>query len=45
MAPDFVVAVNSLTPICCYIGSDMPFLHISNEQIVALLGAMADEWV
>ena len=27
------------------IGSGMPYLHIFVEEIVALLGAMADKWV
>ena len=45
MAPSFVVVVNGLLPICYHIGSGMPYMRIFIEDIVALLGAMTDQWV
>ena len=45
MTPNFVVIVNVLLPICCHIGSGMPYLHIFAEEIDALLGAMTDKCV
>ena len=45
MPPSFVVLVNVLMPICCLIGSGMPYLRIFVEDIVALLDAMTDKWV
>ena len=40
MTPNFVVAVNVLLPICCHIGSGMPYLLIFGEEIVAISGAI-----
>ena len=37
MIPNFVVVVNVLMPVCCHIGSGMPYLHIFVEEIDALL--------
>ena len=45
MTPKFVVGVNVLLPICCHIGSGMPYLLIFGEEIVALSGAITDKWV
>ena len=42
MTPDFVVDVNVLLPICCHIGSGMPYPLIFAEDIIALIGAMTD---
>ena len=44
MTPNFVVVVSVLLPICCYIGSCMPYLYIFVEEVVPLLGAMTDKW-
>ena len=41
----FVVAVSVLPPICCRIGSGMPYLWIFVEEVAPFLGAMADKWV
>ena len=40
MTSNFVVVVNVLLPICCHIGSGMPYLCIFVEEIVLLLGQM-----
>ena len=40
MTPNFV---NVLLPICCHIGLGVPYLLIFVEEIVALLGALADK--
>ena len=44
MTPNFVVVVSVLLPICCHIGSCMPYLCIFGEEVITLLGAMTDEW-
>ena len=44
MAPNFVVVFSVLLPICCHIGSGMPYLWIFVEETVRLLGPMADKW-
>ena len=41
MTPNFVFFFNALLPICCHAGSDMPYLLIFVEEIVALLDARA----
>ena len=43
MLPKFVVVVNVLLPICSHIDSGMPYLRVSVEDIVALLGAVTDK--
>ena len=43
MATTFVVVVCVLLPLCCHIGSGMPYLCICAEEVVPLLGAMADK--
>ena len=45
MAPNFVVVVSVLLPICCHIDSGMPYMCIFVEEVVPLLGAMTDKWV
>ena len=45
MTPNFVVFVSVLLPICCHIGWGMPYLCISVEEVVTLLGAITDKWV
>ena len=45
MTPNFVVVFHVLLPICCNIGSGMPYLLIFGEEIVALTGAITDKWV
>ena len=42
MTSDFVVLVSVLLPICCHIGCGMPYLCISDEKVVTLLGAITD---
>ena len=44
MAPNFAAVVSVLLPICCHIGSGMPYLTIFVEESVPLLGPMADQW-
>ena len=34
MTPNVVVVGNVSMPICCHIGSGMPYLHISVQEIV-----------
>ena len=41
----FVVFVSVLLPLCCHIGSDMPYLCIFVEEVVTLLGAIIDKLV
>ena len=45
MAPNCVVFVSVLLPICCHIGWGMPYLCIFVEEVVTLLGAITDKWV
>ena len=45
MAPNFVVVVSVLLPICCHIGWGMPYLCNFVEEVVTLLGAITDKWV
>ena len=45
MTPTFVVAVSVLLPICCHIGSGMPYLCIFVEEVATLLGAITDKWM
>ena len=45
ITPNFVVVVSVLLPICCHIGSGVPYLCIYVENVVVLLGAMTDKWV
>ena len=45
MTPNFVVVVNDLLPICCHIGSGMPYLLNFGEELVELSGAIFDKWV
>ena len=45
MAPNFVVVVCVLLPICCHIGWGMPYLCIFVEEVVMFLGAIIDKWV
>ena len=45
MTLNFVVVDNVLLPICCHIGSGMPYLLIFGEEIVALSGAITDKQV
>ena len=45
MTPYFVVVVSVLLPICCHIGSGMPYLCIFVEEVVMLLGAITNKWV
>ena len=45
MAPNFVVLVSVLLPICCHNGWGMPYLCIFVEEVVTLLGAITDKWV
>ena len=44
MTPNFAVVVNVLLPICCHIGTGMPYLLIFGERIVAISGAITDKW-
>ena len=34
MTPNFGVVVNVLMPVCCHIGSGMPYFHIFVEEII-----------
>ena len=45
MAPNFVVVVSVLLPICCHIDWGMPYLCNFDEEVVTLLGAITDKWV
>ena len=45
MAPNCVVFVSSLFPICCHIGWGMPCLCIFVDEIVTLLGAITYKWM
>ena len=45
MTPNFVVVVSVLLPICCHIGSGMPYLYIFVGEVVMLLGATSEKWV
>ena len=45
MAPNFVVVVSVLLPICCHIGWGMPYLCNFVEEVVTLFGAITDKWV
>ena len=45
MTQNFVVVVSVLLPICCHIVWGMPYLCISVEEVVTLLGAITDIWV
>ena len=45
IATNFVVVVSVLQPICCHIGSRMPYLCIFVEEVVPLSGAITDKWV
>ena len=40
-----VVCVSVLLPICCHIGSGMPYMGIFDEDVVTLLGAITDKLV
>ena len=44
MTSNFGVFVGVLLPICCHIGWVMPYLCISVEEVVTLLGALTDKW-
>ena len=44
MAPNVAAIVSVLLPICCHIGSGMPYLCIFVEETVPILGSMADQW-
>ena len=37
MTSTFLVVVNVLLPICCYIGSGMPYLRVFVEDIVLIV--------
>ena len=41
----FVDVTSVLLPMCCHIGSGIPYLCIFVEEVVALLGSMTDKWV
>ena len=43
MTPNFAAVVSVLLPICCHIGSGMPYLCIFVEETDPLLGPMADQ--
>ena len=43
MTPNFVVVVSVLLPICCHIGSGMPYLYIFVGEVVMLLGAISEK--
>ena len=43
MAHNFVVVVCVLLPLYCHIGSGMPYMCIFVEEVVPLLGPMADK--
>ena len=45
MPPNCVAFVSVVLPICCHVGSGMPYLCISVEEVVPLLGAITDKWV
>ena len=45
IATNFVVVVSVLQPICCHIGSGMPYLCIFVEEVVPFSGAITDKWV
>ena len=45
MAPNFVVVVSILLPICCHIGWGMPYLCIFVDEVVTLLGAITYKWM
>ena len=44
LATNFIVVVIVLQPICCHIGSGMPYLCIFVEEVVPLSGAITDKW-
>ena len=45
MTLNFVLAVNLLLLICCYIKSSMPYLLFFGEEIAAYSCAITDKWV
>ena len=45
IAPNFVVVISVLQPICSHIGLGMPYLCIFVKEVVPLSGAIADKWV